>query len=65
MNKISMENKANEALSALRDAVHDALLEKKANGHYAIFAGRNGESIRVEAKDIHVRERVSSNKKYT
>nr|VFJ48269.1 MAG: hypothetical protein BECKFW1821A_GA0114235_101932 [Candidatus Kentron sp. FW]VFJ53520.1 MAG: hypothetical protein BECKFW1821B_GA0114236_101521 [Candidatus Kentron sp. FW] len=56
MTEEEAKNKANEALDAMRRAVNTALLEKKQNGQYAIFAGKNGESIRVEAKDIKIND---------
>nr|VFK38480.1 MAG: Uncharacterized phage-associated protein [Candidatus Kentron sp. TC] len=57
MNKKTTEdNRANEALHALRTAVRETLLKRKRTGHYAIFAGRDGKPIRVEAENIRVRD---------
>jgi len=49
-----LAREAERARQILQEAVTEALREKKARGHYAIFADKNGKAIRVEAKDIPV-----------
>nr|VFJ52331.1 MAG: hypothetical protein BECKDK2373B_GA0170837_103632 [Candidatus Kentron sp. DK] len=48
------EQKAERARQILQEAVTEALWEKKVRGHYAIFADKDGNAIRVEAEDIPV-----------
>nr|VFJ54723.1 MAG: hypothetical protein BECKDK2373C_GA0170839_104423 [Candidatus Kentron sp. DK] len=45
---------AERARQILQEAVTEALWEKKVRGHYAIFADKDGNAIRVEAEDIPV-----------
>lgn len=49
-----LAQEAEHALQILQEAVAEALREKKARGHYAIFADKDGNAIRVEAEDIPV-----------
>lgn len=56
---LRLEQEAERARQILQEAVAEALREKKARGHYAIFAGENGKAIRVEAEDLPVYEPIS------